>query len=1109
MQKFLFVGVGGSGGVTLRACRMWLAAHLAEHGYTGGIPQAWQFVHIDVPLEQDRNPERLPLLPRDNYVGLAVAGLPYREIDKMLWSQGDSVVQHLAGWRPDPDEVKVAPELGGGRFRAVGRVILAARMAAAYARLKSAVTALTGEMANEEFARVCAALTGNEEPSSLQPQVVVVASLAGGSGAGLFGDVCDMLRQLLPDFQNRGVAVLYTPQVFDELTQADQAGINPNALATVCELLNGMWNREPAAPDEFAFLRAAGAATTDNVHSRGPRIAYMIGRTNDQVAYASQSEVYEAVARGVSVWAASATIQDRLATMEIGNWSARAQGLDRTGLSEGTTELPLSSFGCASVGIGLERFARYSIDRLTREAVEHTLSGHWRVVDEKRISEEEARRQQVEVATPHFLAECGIDQKGPHHNDIVDAIRGGLTTAEARDTLRGSIRADLLREVRAQWPPRAEAATVAERVVERMNERWRADFVDCQDRYATATAKWTSELQETVQRQVAALIATEGGKVAMNVLQAAATELTEIVVPELQADLDAHQRDVRELRTKVNAALAGRTTNLAAGHPCVEQAVDAAVDCFHSRTEELVHELAVELIKDLTANLLTPLREALAGGLDGLQLDRTGTSVQPSPVRGWPTDSEIVPGSYTPARNELLLERVSGYPGEFVRLIGAQADDRNHGDALATARHEVITGASGRLAKDQRMIISVTRWVPRDPRLRASRTPTMARFHAELGVAALRARANDWIRRPDTPMARHLTQTLGTYLGDEGHRRQEQHSRIENFRAQLALAAKLSRPLVAIDPPRLMEVHGRELGYREVMTPLPFPEGHPAHAAARQVFASRGDAEFNRLIGTQDTERIDIFTFLDAPVQPVVMSSLTDPINAQWSRERLRPDMSGFWTWRRARQLPWFVPCTPGIRRAIVRGWFVARFLNQVRCAADDLRSLPTEVWTPERGYEQFPSPLLGGRLRKMDDWLPAIMETMALTVVGASCAPYQRLVQLGESLGRQDELGSRGELVMWLAEGSTAPGAPIPEAKVAGDIHDSTADRAKLALAHLDKCERHYDSYRHAVRTPEDGRTVSRAWELRDDILAAISAFRHVVETMPGAGAIDTSGVG
>jgi hypothetical protein len=46
-------------------------------------------------------------------------------------------------------------------------------------------------------------------------------------------------------------------------------------------------------------------------------------------------------------------------------------------------------------------------------------------------------------------------------------------------------------------------------------------------------------------------------------------------------------------------------------------------------------------------------------------------------------------------------------------------------------------------------------------------------------------------------------------------------------------------------------------------------------------------------------------------------------------------------------------------------------------------------------------------------------------------------------------------------------------------------------------------------VRTPEDGLSVSRAWEIRDDILMAISAFHRAVETVTESGPIDIGGVG
>lgn len=1111
LQKFLFVGVGGSGGVTLRALRALLLDYLTENGYDDGIPAAWQFVHIDVPLEQDRKPERIPLLPKNSYVGLAVDGLPYREVDRMLTSNGDSVIRHTAVWRPDPNQVNVAPESGGGRFRAVGRVVLGARMAAAHERLRAAVHAMDGEAANAEFSRVCLKLAGNGEPSALPPQLVVVGSLAGGSGSGLLGDVCDMLRQLEPSAEDRLVSILYTPQVFDELRPADRAGINPNALAALCELLNGRWNWESPAPDEFAFLRAGGAAAVADVRRRGPRVPYMIGRSNGEVSYESQSDVYEAVARGMTVWVTSNEIQSRFSAFEIGNWSSRATNYpDSSGLIGENNELPLSSFGCASIGIGLDRFARYSVDRLTREAVEHVLSGHWRDGDEKKINEEEARRQRVDISCAAFLADCGLDEKGPHRNDIIDALRGGATDEQARSKIGGHLESTLLDLVVQQWPVKgAKSELVANRVVERMDGRWIAEFKEYQDVYVQNAVDWTARIGQVIDKHTAELVADEGVRVAVDVLHRVITELTETVVPELKAAAEVHKRLIGEMRTRVHAALAGVTTTMQASDRRIRPAVMAAIDSFHARTEELVHELAIDLIGDVCDNLLAPLRDALGAAREKLQVGRAGTELKPSLVADWPTDSDIVPAKYQPARNELVLEQVADYPRVFTEQICAQTDERFYGNALATARREVITGVRETDQPVQRMIETKTRWVPRNPQLRLRQTPSVAAFKVHIEVAELRARTRRWIRRPDTPMARHLGQKLKDYLADSGHGGQAQAIKIENFRNLLTQAVTLSRPLITIDPPTLARVHRRQIDYREVITPLPFPEGHPGREAAARVFAGRSEAEFEMLFGPEDTERIDIFTFLDAPVQPLVMSSLTFPIGAQWAQDLVKRNAGGFWTWRRARQLPWFVPCTPEIRKAMVRGWFLARLLNQVRCQDNDLRGEPTEIWTPDRGYEQFPFPLLGRMIRKRDEWLPAVLESLALTIIGASFAPYARLVALGETVGQYDELAGESELAQWISYGRTVPGAPQPSESLAGTTGDTAAGRMLTVMTTLDKYERHYEEYRRRKLTAAESLEVSRAWELRDDILEALGVIRQAVDDVTATSRIDDNEIG
>ena len=49
LQPFLLVGVGGSGGKTLRAVKHALELRLQQEDWEEGWPKAWQLLHIDTP----------------------------------------------------------------------------------------------------------------------------------------------------------------------------------------------------------------------------------------------------------------------------------------------------------------------------------------------------------------------------------------------------------------------------------------------------------------------------------------------------------------------------------------------------------------------------------------------------------------------------------------------------------------------------------------------------------------------------------------------------------------------------------------------------------------------------------------------------------------------------------------------------------------------------------------------------------------------------------------------------------------------------------------------------------------------------------------------------
>ncbi|MGH8906087.1 MAG: tubulin-like doman-containing protein [Egibacteraceae bacterium] len=1086
LQKFLFVGVGGSGGVTVRVLREQLRARLEDEGYAGGLPAGWQFVHIDVPVQQGQQPEDVALLDNRDYIGLAEPGLKYRHIDEMLRSLGPDALEHTAGWRPDPAKVNVDPTVGGGRFRAIGRVVMGARLAKANERLRKAWTALESDTTNEEFSKVCRELTRSGEINNQPPQVVVVASLAGGSGAAIVGDVCDVLRQIDASTEDRLTAVLYAPEVFQDLSEIDRVGVNPNGLAALCELLNGYWNHRPPTAREFALLSAAGARADADIRRRGPRIMYVIGRSNGEVTFGRQADVFRVVGRGLAVWATSPELQDRFRQYELGNWSDRAQsGPDRSGLVEPQRERPLSSFGCASVGIGIQRYARYSAERLARAVIDHLLLGYWPVQDREKITAEGALEQWAEPAAGRFLQECGLREA-----EITRAIRDGGAGLARLAQLRGK----LLNEVTAAFPSRGLAtADVTTRVVNRLGDLREEALAAFAEDFARNAGRWTGQLRGDVAKQAGALIAQHGAPVAVKAVQVAISTLAKTVVSKLKASRDASGQD---LHTRVQEALGGTRGLLLAGDPVITKAVDAALDWFHEETERQVYDLAISLVDDLAENLLAPLRDAIGRAREALQVDFDGTSARPSRVQGWPIGDDTVPVRYKPAPNELLLQPTSVYPDLFKRHICAQVGDNAFNDALARARREVTLLIDKRDI-EKPVVITDGRWVPRDQRLPRTEQPRPAAFRVHIGAHELLARARLWINQSNSFMGVYLRQSLEEYLAAEGLGEQTRAERLEDFRQKLAQALALSRPLVQINEPVDARLHGPRLtGHRPELTPFPFPPGHPGREVVSQVFDMYTSDELNRLFGTRRRERIDIFSFLDAPVQPLAMASLVGDMQRQWGRDRTRVGADGFWTWRRARQLEWFVPCTPEVRTAMVRGWFAARFLGQIRCENDDVSGEPTEIFVPAcaGGYAPFPFPLLGPPIGARDEWLPAILETLALTLIGEPFDAYARLVHLGRTTVVPDHVSRGGELTDWVAEGKVSPGAPEPDPAMSGPAGGTPGERADKLSETLDTWINHYKQYEQRLDECSV-LTVSRAWELHRDILDALRTLKQVVD--------------
>ena len=1107
LHKFLLVGVGGSGGKTLRILRDELAYRLTEAGYRGPFPRGWQLLHVDVPTSPDGNEPDLPAqLPSGGYVGLANANLTYAEIDSALERRGARAVQSIAGWRPEAMRVGVSPTHGAGQFRAVGRVIAAAGMDRVIRAVQQAVQNLAHVDVDTEMAAVSRAFGYADVGAPPIPSAVVITSIAGGSGAGMFLDVCDVLRMVgnTEPWLSDSVGLMYTPDVFDQLGSAARGGMYPNALGALSELLAGYWNREEPSEDEYALVAAAGLAVA-GVSRRGPRYPLLVGRSNGTVAFERQNDVYRAVARSLTAWVTSEQVQSSIRGYFQGNWPMAATTLeDRVGLRPPGTETPLSSLGYANVGLGRDRFRRYAAERLARSAADRLLRGHWieGVPDEKTP---EAAAD--EIAATHlypFLERCGLRELGPDHNQILDAIRGG-EEMRARTPALQALRERLRRELPTL--PTLQTAWLTRHLQERLAEVMHAFLHEQMAGDQERARRWTADVQERVIHATLLELGRVGAVATVAILRKARAELVDAVVPELHQMAESKRREFARSAQRIQGQLSTADAQIRRDDPVIDRAVTEGLNSLWAESEAKLYEFAAALVQELADGVLAPLDKAVEHARLALSAAVDGEPGQPSPYAQWPLDG--VPLRLAPAPNETLLEPIDRYPDIFAaKVVATTGIAQPHGAAEVAVQQLV----SGLLPGDAPIpsLVAGRAWVPQEQVLPGLHAPACARFEGRFGLDDLLGRADAWVTQSDTAIGDYIRETLADHLSPRTTDPKTHARRLIEFRHGFAKALGTALPLAHVDAAALMWVHDEaQPKYHRVVSPVPFDPEHPARQVVVDLLRDEGmdEAQIVAVFGDAVTSRIDVSTYLGAPYQPVVFDSLVGPIADDWARRQSQADGGGFWRYRRARPLPQFIPLPPEVRRDVVRGWFVARALGWVDDA--DPRMAPVRLWTPAHGWLDFPHPLLGPPVLDRVGTLPALLESLPLALVmtrmqrDVPLRPYQALADLGRAeFGNVVHSRLPQPLERWMSTAHVLEGAPLPDPSWVGTAAHASDDRYETLERRL---EQFLGAYRSVVEQPFEQLhpQYRTTWELRDDVLTGITQLLTWTRTSAGRGAL------
>lgn len=1156
----LFVGLGGSGGKTLRVLKRDIKEWLNDHDYDGAFPSGWQFVHIDTPSAPDGMIKGGGSLDDTEYLGLIGAGVSYQAVASKIDGIPD-ITKELSGWRVNPTALGVPLTMGAGQFRAIGRAVAMCYSQPIKERLALAIARLNNPGSSAELGSVYAHVNG--KPAGNQnaaPIAVIVSSLAGGTGAGLLVDVCDILRALEPTWGSESIALLYTPEVFLGLGQGAIGGVQPNSLAAISEVLNGYWwhggDQASQVPKKsLAALRAAGIAK--EIAQSGPFCPFLIGSTSaGGVQYQSDRQLFETVGAALVSWATDTKVQQNFVAYTIGNWEQSARFNQPTqdvlvNFGEPPTEPgypAFSALGFSRVSLGTKYLKRYSSKRLAKDALLHLANAHLSsaeaqaIIQSRRIIDpEEIVNEIADRYVSWFLHSAQLDELGPERNQIQDRLMPRQWWVEFDSEV-------------------SRARTLSEQPGTHSSATWIQQIIPAIE---TATKSFDGKMREEIQKNVDVWLKTApdevlaltedaisrfGLKVTAALLMKVAHLLgspTEGVVAELLGDKEMNSylrfANAQEWQAQLPLFLnPNDKSRLAADHPSIDEAIREAMKYSTCLTRALLCERTADLIADFVEGFVKPLSRSLADA--AARLDN-----EIDTISDWPSwDKGLPPQDLTPPRSEWTLIDPEEFSDVFEKKLAesfAGVGSLQTVEHQRLARNEIVSGSFIRRLREtspqaaegmqEHLLLSQLQMWTADLRISGQPEPRReAIFQVNARPDDIDQRATIWLMQRGTPFELLLSSDLRSYTAQQQHLPTgatpgEYQQRQQKFIQQLRSAISSAEPLVGLDQNLLGTIHpsltsGGQLKIKRDVSEIPLL-AHPLENEVRTVLEQtcyegvRAGQIDDVVVAATKLPYIDVISQLDMPVSPLVVKSLMDPISNAWTQAKTSGvARGGFWTNRRGRTLTEFVPVPQEHFHAMLRGWFTGKLLGLIRGDLGKRVEIVRDVNDASPRWVSFPDVTLTTPL-EMRDQLPTILESLPLAyaAVGtvSSLDPLDAYCALRD-LGRSAS-SDQGALLTytsvnpvlkhWLATGEVPNadrlrGFSGPRGEISGATEAERREKVNRFL------KDQYDSYeradveyqREAMRDPS---VLGKApiWpSISEEIKRALEDIRTVIAVKP-----------
>lgn len=1117
LSPFLVIGVGGSGGKTLRTLRQALLRKLRVAGWPHDrLPEGWQFLEIDTISVQGRGNFSAPLLPPDDYLGLVPQNMVYDGLKSALIGNVSPTMKlkSLGGWLPN--SVPVPITLGAGQYRTLGRAIAMAQISRLASKLKDKHSKLSSPNTPAELKEATRLLGGSTDGGMESPTAIVITSLAGGSGAGMFLDVAEALKSIDKSYENKTHLFLYGPDVF-KLPEGLGDSIPANALAAAAEVMSGLWAENPGEGSSEIFQRAG--LTGRGTKGFGAKYTYIVGASNSSgVSFEGMDDVFHATGESLTSLIASESVNkwlnEFLLTNVFVNTANELIVRDATNLKVSGNDFhyqPLGAIGIGRVSLGLDRFTDYLAEGCARLTVEKLLWPKYHQID---ASNPKTPTELVEEETllifDEYLKATGLNERDPS-NDVIEAL---LPTGQ-EDRVK-----QFVNKVLANSSLNVEQAGLpSDQWIQRISNSFQGlqkafDAEETGQLHAKAQS-WTEEVQDKIISATSLMAARVGLQVTLRLIQKLREEVVFTANQELPVTAAAKLRKLSSLNAGLSQKIPAGMNKIQSAAiaqqlgPVLKEAADLIVDSTRMK-------LAAEIMIDLEANLLAQLEETVKNKEITLREAVEAKFDINNEPNLFPSFTNLKTGAIPARFNASVVERLliptKTYPQEVERLVKSSVVEERRSNWIALLTERITLGTAIDEQGDNEspnLFIIQSRWVPQKKEVRKYDVGQQkASFNLLSDPMDYFDRARNWLldsKTTRTQLGKYLTQDLVTFLSPSDP--SEMTNRRKIFADAFASAIEVSAPLVKINSALTALVHSNvnpSARYLN-MSVVPFPatgaykdiyDGCRAALEKAKMWDDDFEKQFKVAAGIQE---IDFFSAIQKAMNPMVFDSLMRPAYESWSKQIGNPNaMRGFWTMRRARPLSEFLPAAPEVIKKMMIGWFVSILLGQRKIEEDKLKGPKIGIWdSGDKKINYFPHPMLPMtnqvKLNNLD-LLPTVLKSLVLAFAECNNSnsldpmkAYWRLLEIGKNY--QDLLSD------WITNGGLEEDAPAPDPKMAGIKEGNFDDRKQILSKILTQTKAIYSDSFEKDAKKNDPFSIAKSFELRNEILETIDELLTFVE--------------